>query len=87
VDLVCFEQKLIIEIDGGQHSDQVKRDAARDRHLKSRGYRVIRFWNNEVLGNINAVLDHIYKSLNDPPHPCPLPAGEGEITVARAENV
>ena len=48
-DFVCRRKKLIIEIDGGQHSDQAERDEARTKHLEALGYRVIRFWNNEVL--------------------------------------
>jgi very-short-patch-repair endonuclease len=48
VDFVCFEQKLIIEIDGGQHLDN-KKDLIRDAKLKALGYRMLRFWNNEII--------------------------------------
>jgi very-short-patch-repair endonuclease len=48
VDFVCFEQNLIIEIDGGQHLDN-KKDLIRDAKLKALGYRMLRFWNNEII--------------------------------------
>jgi ATP-dependent helicase HrpA/adenine-specific DNA-methyltransferase len=54
VDFLCFEKQLIVEIDGGQHTEE--RDAARTAHLEKRGYTVIRFWNHEVLGNIDGVM-------------------------------
>ena len=47
VDFVCLEVKLIVEVDGGQHSDNKLYDEARDHWLKSQGYRVLRFWNNQ----------------------------------------
>jgi len=49
VDFVCHESKLIIELDGGQHADQLVADNLRTRFLESRAYRVLRFWNDEVL--------------------------------------
>src|SRR3954463_835770 len=49
-DFVCREQRLVIEVDGGQHSESAA-DVARDRRLVEEGYRVLRFWNNDVLGN------------------------------------
>jgi len=57
VDFVCLEVKLIIEVDGGQHSDNKVYDGKRDHWLKSQGYRVLRFWNNEVLSNIEGVME------------------------------
>jgi very-short-patch-repair endonuclease len=54
VDFVCRKQRLIIELDGGQHGDS-KRDVIRDRWLADHGYRVLRFWNNDVLTNIEGV--------------------------------
>jgi len=62
VDFVCFEQKLIIELDGGQHFDS-ERDAKRDDFLKANGYRILRFWNNEVLRNIEGVLEVIRENI------------------------
>jgi len=69
-DFVCREQRLIIEVDGGQHSESV-RDVARDQFLRQRGYRVLRFWNNDVIGNIDGVLEMIATALSEekPPHP------------------
>ena len=66
VDFFCSEAALIIEIDGGQH-DASERDAARTRWLEARGYRVLRFWNNEVLANIEGVLLTIRRALTHPP--------------------
>ncbi len=63
VDLVAFEQKLIVEVDGGQHDLQRSADALRTKALNDGGLRVIRFWNNEVLGNIEGVLDTIKAEL------------------------
>ena len=49
VDFVCVEQQLIIELDGGQHAEQAAYDQHRDAWLRSQGYTVLRFWNNEVM--------------------------------------
>ncbi len=68
-DLVARSQKLVIEIDGGQHADQRDRDAARTAFLEARGYRVLRFWNNEVLDNIEGVVSRIESVLMDRPSP------------------
>ena len=54
-DFVCRERRLIIEVDGGQHNESAA-DAIRDRRLMDEGYRVLRFWNNDVLGNTEGVL-------------------------------
>ena len=58
VDFVCHERSLIIEVDGGQHAEN-KRDIERDRWLESKGYRILRFWNSDVLRNRNGVLEMI----------------------------
>jgi very-short-patch-repair endonuclease len=63
VDFFCPEASLIIEVDGGQHSDNAEQDATRTRWLVARGYHVLRFWNNDVLGNIDGVLETIRNSL------------------------
>jgi very-short-patch-repair endonuclease len=77
VDFCCLEQRLILEIDGGQHSAEA--DAERTRCLTDLGYRVVRFWNNEVTENIDGVLTALLAELNASPPPGPLPqAGEGE---------
>ena len=63
VDFVCLDEMLVIEVDGGQHDSRKARDEARTVALGMRGYRVLRFWNNEVLGNIEGVLEVIRGTL------------------------
>ncbi len=65
VDFISLDRKIIFEIDGGQHNeDEVrKRDAGRATWLQERGYQVLRFWNNEVLVNMDGVLERIRESL------------------------
>ena len=76
VDFVCTEALLIVELDGGQHADQVNYDERRTQQLEAMGYRVLRFWNNDVLVNIDSVLEVVMEALASPaPHPNPLPAG------------
>ena len=61
-DFVCRERLLIVEVDGGQHNEPAT-DAIRDRRLAEEGYRVLRFWNNDVLGNLEGVLTTIQAEL------------------------
>jgi len=69
VDFVCRELRLVIEVDGGQHADSAS-DVIRDNWLITHRYRVLRFWNNDVLGNIDGVLEVIATALAEaPPHP------------------
>jgi very-short-patch-repair endonuclease len=73
VDFVCRKHRLIIEVDGGQHSENV-RDVVRDRWLLERNYHVLRFWNNDVIRNIEGVLETIASALpHDGPAPSPPP--------------
>ncbi len=65
VDFACHEKRIVIEVDGGQHLDK-ERDEERDQWLKEQGYNVLRFWNNEVLTNIEGVLEVIRNSLLSP---------------------
>jgi very-short-patch-repair endonuclease len=65
VDFVCLEKKLVVEADGGQHSEQSSYDEERTAWLESQGYRVLRFWNNEVLKEIEIVLDVIVRALEE----------------------
>lgn len=67
VDFACVELKLAIEIDGGQHDEKSKQDVDRSRFLERQGWRVIRFWNHEILLNISGVIDVISASLVPPP--------------------
>jgi len=80
-DFCCESARLIIELDGGQHSARESQDAKRTTALESQGYLVLRFWNNDVLQNIDGVLESILDTLRPvPPHPNPLPEGEREQT-------
>jgi very-short-patch-repair endonuclease len=78
VDFACLEKGLVVEVDGGQHCDS-RSDPRRDAFLRSRGFRVLRFWNHDVLGNIEGVFQVIELALAVTyPHPNPPPrAGEG----------
>ena len=87
VDFVCFERKVVIEVDGGHHQEQVSSDAVRTTWLESQGFQVLRFWNHEVLADTEAVQDALLVALQesspspDSPSPQPSPAkGEGEKT-------
>ena len=78
-DFVCLEKRLIIELDGGQHNDRPK-DKDRTLYLENNNFKVIRFWDNEILQNIDGCLEILLKeiSLLNNPSPCPSPArGEG----------
>jgi very-short-patch-repair endonuclease len=67
VDFACPAGKLAIEIDGGQHAANHVADAARSVELAAHGYRVIRFWNNEVMGNMDEVLQAVLRALEQSP--------------------
>jgi very-short-patch-repair endonuclease len=66
-DFVCLDAKLVVEVDGGQHNDNAPKDARRTALMETQGFRVVRFWNHEVLGNTDGVLDVIRRILADPP--------------------
>jgi len=75
VDFCCLEARLVVEADGGQYGDEA--DAHRTAWLQKEGFRVVRFWNNDVLTNMDGVLETIVATLKVDPHPGPLPqAGE-----------
>jgi very-short-patch-repair endonuclease len=65
VDFCCHSARLIIEVDGGQHAQAIDPDAERTRFLEAEGYRVVRFWNNDVLGNVDGVLQRIADTLSE----------------------
>lgn len=65
VDFVCFEKRLIVEVDGGQPADS-DADKKRDQWMAEQGFKVLRFWNNEVLGNRSGVLERINDVLSPP---------------------
>ena len=62
VDFVALDLRLIVEIDGGQHAERVAEDAARTKALEESGYHVVRFWNHDVLGNIEGVLEALVQA-------------------------
>jgi len=78
VDFVNLDHHLIIEVDGGQHQDEAAHDATRTAFLERLGFRILRFWNNEVLGQTEAVLAVIGEALS--PTPPPPPVGEESAT-------
>jgi very-short-patch-repair endonuclease len=73
LDFVCLESKLIIEIDGGQHQETIKQDAARTQALEKAGFCVLRFWNHEVLQELEAVVIKIEQTEMNPSSPQPSP--------------
>ncbi len=77
VDFVCVERQLIIEIDGGQHAEQAKYDQHRDAWLRNQGYTVLRFWNHEVMQQLEGVLEQIRSTITLSPSPSPT-SGRGE---------
>lgn len=84
VDFMCHEARLIVEVDGGQHADSVV-DQRRDAWLASAGYRVLRFWNNDVLGNLDGVLSEIVNAARST-KPTPLPAAAPPPSSSRGEE-
>jgi tRNA(adenine34) deaminase len=76
-DFLCLEARLIVEVDGGQHLEaQAEHDRERGAWLKAQGFKLLRFWDNQVLNETDAVLEMIVQQLTPPPNP--LPQGEGE---------
>jgi very-short-patch-repair endonuclease len=84
-DFVCMDARLIIEVDGGQHAERSAKDERRDSFLSERGFVTVRFWNNEVLGNFDGVLQTLKEVLvhrmellgrDRRPSPEPLPRGD-----------
>jgi len=78
VDFVCFENRIIIEADGGQHAVENNEDSERDSYLQRLGFMVLRFWNNEVLQNTTGVLEIIREKCLSHPPLNPLPSREGK---------
>ncbi len=84
-DFVCPEMKLIVELDGGQHLQQIECDARRTKVLAARGYKLLRYWNDDALLRTGNVLEDILRNLlevesngkSTPPRPSPSPAAKG----------
>ncbi len=68
VDFCAPRQKLIIELDGSQHLDREQQDQVRSSILSSKGYRILRFWNNDVMNNLEAVIVSIEQALSESKH-------------------
>lgn len=84
-DFVCFEEKIIIEVDGKPHETQKERDAERDAWLEGQGFIIARYWNEEVLQNIESVLQKIKAII--PPRPCMGEGAGGEGLARRGEGL
>jgi very-short-patch-repair endonuclease len=96
-DFACHERRIIIEVDGAQHNgpDNVVRDAERSAYLQAQGYRILRFWNNDVLKNTNGVMEAILAAMHQneasppplpPPHRAKMRGGRGTEGPSRASN-
>ena len=79
VDFCYPEHRLVVERDGGHHAAQVQKDERRTQIIAQHGYQILRFWDNEVLKNIEAVLQAIFSFMQNP-HPNPLPERERELS-------
>ena len=85
VDFVCFEMRLIIELDGGQHAERTRYESDRTAWLRGQGFRVLRFWNTDVLNNMEGVREVIAEACaGEPPLPNPPPRGGGDDEKGRA---
>lgn len=81
VDFACYDPHIVIELDGGQHANQQAYDGKRDAWLRTQGFLVLRFWNHEVIANVDGVIEVIVESLNRlrvSPLPGPPPQGGRE---------
>ena len=86
VDFMCREKRLVIEVYGGQHAESA-RDQVRDQWLREHNYRILRFWNNDIMSNMDGVLETIAEALRAeaPPHPAPASGGNRPLP-ARGER-
>jgi adenine-specific DNA-methyltransferase len=85
VDFCCTDRGLVVELDGSQHAEQATADQVRTRFLEANGYRVVRFWNHEVLEQMDAILEEIIRLLSDP-HPSLSLKGRGFKKVGLSER-
>jgi len=86
VDFVCLEEKLIVELDGGQHAENVEYDHVRDSWLRSEGYTVLRFWNNELMNEMEGVLERIRLTLSNEAIPSEALSPSPSPTSVRGEE-
>ena len=80
VDFFCSAAPVVIELGGGQHANALERDALRDAFFCANGYRVLRFWNNDVLSTCDGVLQRVAEAVRDP-HPDPRGGRSGNAVV------
>jgi very-short-patch-repair endonuclease len=85
VDFICFDHKVIVEVDGGQHADSAP-DRRRDAWLRSEGYRVMHFWNNDVLKQTDVVLNEISKAIVNIDISTPLPTRYARHPLPQGER-
>jgi len=85
VDFACFERRLVIEVDGGQHADS-ENDGVRDKWLRAEGNEVLRFWNHDVLGNRDGVLEKIMERLKTPTLTLPTRGRESKLSKLFASS-
>jgi len=85
VDFVSFEQRLIVEADGSQHTEN-EDDKRRDFDLSERGFRILRFWNNDILLRSQSVLEMIFESAAPSPSPVCAPGGAHPPSPTRGEG-
>ncbi len=86
-DFVCWQARLIVEVDGSDHAGQVEYDEDRDRYLAGEGFDVLRFWNNEVMGDLEAVLTSVRaRLLKRVPSPSHAAAPRGPLPLPEVER-
>lgn len=85
VDFICFGGRLVVEVDGGQHSENAS-DETRDAWLDKEGYRVLRFWNDDVLKRTDAVLEEIASALKNTPLPARHSASKTGVNALMARH-
>ena len=83
VDFVCYQKRIVVEVDGGQHSKESSKDEERDRWFQKEGYKVLRFWNNDVLTNTDGVLEVIMKNVSPSPGPSHRGRGKNQIRYGK----
>jgi very-short-patch-repair endonuclease len=79
-DFACHAHRLVVEVDGSQHAARSAADEERTKAIEANGYHVLRYWNNDVLKNIDGVLEDILSAMAGTPTPNPSPQGGGEQT-------
>ena len=87
MDFVCFDERLVVELDGGQHLDRSRLDRRKTTDLERMGFQVVRFWNDEVLKEMESVRNVILKTLETPSPPPSPTEGEREGAVSHPPRI